>query len=31
MYTMEYYLVMKRNEIKSVKVMWINIDPAIQS
>ena len=31
MYTMEYYSVIKRNEIKSIEVMWMNLEPAIQS
>ena len=30
LYTMEYYLAMKRNEFKSVVVRWMNLEPAIQ-
>ena len=29
--TMEYYLAIKMNEIKSVVVMWMNLEPVIQS
>ena len=25
-YTMEYYLAIKRNKIESVEVMWVNLD-----
>ena len=28
---MEYYLVMKRNEIESVLMRWMNLESAIQS
>ena len=28
---MEYYLAIKRNEIESVQVMWLNLEPLIQS
>ena len=28
---MEYYLVMKRNEIESVLIRWMNLESAIQS
>ena len=28
---MEYYLAIKRNEIESVEVMWLNLEPVIQS
>ena len=30
-YTMEYYSTIKRNEIESVVVMWMNLEPPIQS
>ena len=30
-YTMEYYLAIKRNEIESVEVMWVNLESVIQS
>ena len=30
-YTMEYYLAMKRNKIESVQVRWRNLEPVIQS
>ena len=30
-YTMEYYPEIKRNEFESVLVMWINLEPVIQS
>jgi len=28
---MEYYLAIKRNEIESVEVMWVNLESVIQS
>ena len=31
MYTMEYYSAIKRNEIGSSVVMWIDLDSATQS
>ena len=30
-YTMEYYSVIKKNEIESIEVMWMNLEPIIQS
>ena len=30
-YTMEYYSAIKKNEIESVEVMWVNLEPVIQS
>ena len=30
-YTMEYYSTIKRNEIESVVVMWMKLEPPIQS
>ena len=30
-FTMEYYLAIKRNEIESVEVMWVNLEYVIQS
>ena len=30
-YTMEYYSAIKENEIKQVLVIWINLEPVIQS
>ena len=30
-YTMEYYSVIKKNEIESVEVMWMNLESVIQS
>ena len=30
-YTMEYYSAINRNEFESVEVMWINLEPVIQS
>ena len=30
-YTMEYYSTIKRNEIESVVVIWMNLEPTIQS
>ena len=30
-YIMEYYSVIKRNEIESFKTMWMNLEPVIQS
>ena len=30
-YTMEYYLAIKRNEFESVLVCWMNLEPFIQS
>ena len=31
MYTMEYYLAIKRNKFESVLVKWVNLEPVIQS
>ena len=28
---MEYYSAIKRNEIESIEVMWMNLEPVIQS
>ena len=28
---MEYYLAIKRNEFESVELMWMNLEPFIQS
>ena len=30
-YIMEYYSAIKRNEIESIEVMWMNLEPVIQS
>ena len=30
-YTMEYYLAVKRNKFESVVVRWINLEPVIQN
>ena len=30
-YTMEYYSSIKKNEIESVEVMWMNLESVIQS
>ena len=30
-YTMEFYLAIKRNEFESVLVRWMNLEPLIQS
>ena len=30
-YTMEYYSAIKRNEIESLVVMWVNLESVIQS
>ena len=30
-YTVEYYTAINRNEIESVEVMWINLEPVTQS
>ena len=30
-YTMEYYLAIKRNTLESVLVRWMNLEPVIQS
>jgi len=30
-YTMEYYLAIKRNEFESVPMRWMNLEPIIQS
>ena len=30
-YTMEYYLAVKRNKFESVVVRWMNLEPVIQS
>ena len=30
-YTMEYYLAIKRNAFESVPMRWTNLDPIIQS
>ena len=30
-YTMEYYSSIKRNEFESVLVMWMNLEPVMQS
>ena len=31
MYTVEYYLAIKRNTFESVLVRWVNLEPIIQS
>ena len=31
MYTMEYYLAIKRNAFESVLMRWMNLEPIIQS
>ena len=31
MYTMEYYLAIKRTKFESVLVKWVNLEPVIQS
>ena len=31
MYTMEYYSAIKRNEFESDEVMWMNLEPIMQS
>ena len=31
MYTMEYYSAIKRNAFESVLMMWMNLEPIIQS
>ena len=30
-YTMEYYLVIKRNTFESILMKWMNLEPIIQS
>ena len=30
-YTMEYYLAIKRNNFESVLMRWMNLEPVIQS
>ena len=30
-HTMEYYSAIKRNEVESVEVMWMNLESVIQS
>ena len=30
-YTMKYYLAIKRNEFESAELRWMNLDPVIQS
>ena len=30
-YTMEYYLAIKRNTFESVLMRWVNLEPIIQS
>ena len=30
-YTMKYYSAIRRNEIESVEVMWMNLEPVIHS
>ena len=30
-YTMEYYLAVKRNKFESVVVRWMNLEPVIQN
>ena len=30
-YTIEYYLAIKRNEFESVLIRWMNLEPIVQS